>query len=442
MQIYLIPKNWIATFIFLALMIYTPLFAKNTSREIIIIYSGNTLGELKPCGCDKEEDQGGFERRSTYLKQVFATSKNVLLVDTGDNFKEPSRQGKIKAHYIMEAISKLKYDAVIPGDKDLVYGESFLNNKLKIPWLLSNAKLSKNDLSKIKIKKLQNGVTIAMLGLIDPHLYSGIKHNKGSITDSKESAQKLIKKLKASASPDLIVLLTHMKREKAISILELSGVDVVINGHIENDTDIIDMTKIETQGKIFVQPGPRGQKMGELIISIDHKGEKLFKQRMVRLDSNIKADPEMVKWYKNYNKEVEALFFDSLASRRTKSGKQKIYASEQGCINCHPNEHESWKKSRHSRAYETLNRVNKAFDPECLECHVTGWGYSEGFISEVDTPDLKDVQCEVCHGPRLDHVNGSEQKNTFDAKKACKHCHVKNHSPNFNYLKYWEKIKH
>ena len=70
-------------------------FSSPSSRELVIVYSGNTLGELKPCGCAKEEDQGGFERRLTYLKQVFANSKNILLVDTGDNFKEPStRQGK------------------------------------------------------------------------------------------------------------------------------------------------------------------------------------------------------------------------------------------------------------------------------------------------------------------------------------------------------------
>ena len=56
--------------------------------------------------------------------------------------------------------------------------------------------------------------------------------------------------------------------------------------------------------------------------------------------------------------------------------------------------------SRHSHAYETLNRVNKAFDPECLSCHVTGWGENGGFISEVDTPKLKNVQCEVCHSQR------------------------------------------
>ena len=435
-------KTCILTFVFLGSIGDTLSFPAPSSRELVIVYTGNTLGELKPCGCAKEEDQGGFERRLTYLKEVFANSKNILLVDTGDNFKEPSTQGKIKARYIMQAMSKSKYDAVILGDKDLVYGEPFLNDDASVPWLLSNAELREIKPPKIRIKKLENGLTVAMLALIDPDLYYDAKHSGGSIKDPIESAKKLIKKLKISEHPDIIVLLTHMKREKAISMLNLSGVDVVINGHIEKDTDIIDMTHIKRNGKVFVQPGPRGQKMGELTVSIDDKGEKSFKQRILSLDSNIKPDPEMIEWYEAYNKEVEDLFFTSLRSRKSQHGKQKIYASEQACLTCHPSEHETWNKSRHSHAYETLNRVNKSFDPECLACHVTGWGHRKGFISEVDTPNLKNVQCEVCHGPRLGHVNNSQQSFKIDAKKACENCHVKNHSPNFNFSKYWQKIKH
>jgi 2',3'-cyclic-nucleotide 2'-phosphodiesterase (5'-nucleotidase family) len=409
-------KIWILTFIFLGSMGDALSFSAPPSRELVIVYSGNTLGELKPCGCDKEEDQGGFERRLTYLKEVFANSKNILLVDTGDNFKEPSTQGKIKARYIMQAISKLKYDAVIPGDKDLVYGEPFLNDDASVPWLLSNAELTKIKPPKIRIKKLENGLTVAMLALIDPDLYYDAKHSGGSIKDPIESAKKLIKKLKISEHPDVIVLLTHMKRGKAISMLDLSGVDVVINGHIGKDTDIIDMTHIKRNGKIFAQSGPRGQKMGELTIRIDSKGEKSFKQRVIPLDSNIKPDTKMIEWYNDYNKEVEDLFFISLESRKADSGKQKVYASEQACVTCHSTEHKAWVMSRHSHAYETLNRVNKAFDPECLSCHVTGWGENGGFISEVDTPKLKNVQCEVCHSPRLDHIKNLERNLEVDAK--------------------------
>ena len=426
----------------MGVMSSTPSFSEMPSRDLIVVYSGNTLGELKPCGCTKEEDQGGFERRVTYFKQVSTNSKNILLVDTGDSFKEPTRQGKIKARYIMQAMSKLKYDAIIPGDKDLVYGESFLNKDESIPWLLSNAKLGKISPRKTRVKKFENGLTVAMLGVIDPDLYYGTEHSGGEITDPKKSTKKLIEKIKGSEHPDLIILLTHMKRGKAISLLKLDGVDVVINGHIEKDTDIIDMTPIKKNGKIFVQPGSRGQKMGELAIRIDNLGNKSFEQRTIRLDSNIKFDPEMIEWYEAYNKEIEDLFFASLDARKDQREKKKVYASEQMCLTCHPSKHEIWSKSRHSHAYETLKRVNKAFDPECLKCHVTGLDRIGGFISEVDTPELKNVQCEACHGPNLDHAESLQAKFRTNARQACSLCHVKSHSPNFNYSKYWPKIKH
>ena len=182
--------------------------------------------------------------------------------------------------------------------------------------------------------------------------------------------------------------------------------------------------------------------MGELTIRIDNVGNKRFEQRVIRLDSNIKFDTEMIKWYERYNQEVEDLFFASLETRKNQYEKQKIYASEQMCLTCHPSKHEIWNGSRHSRAYETLKRVNKAFDPECLKCHVTGLDRIGGFISEVDTPELKNVQCEACHGPNLDHAESLQAKFRTNARQACSLCHVKSHSPNFNYLKYWPKIKH
>ncbi|MCH8156367.1 MAG: hypothetical protein IID18_01215 [Nitrospinae bacterium] len=411
-------------------------------RELLILYSGNTLGELKPCGCAKEEDQGGFERRMTFFKQSAANAKNTLFVDTGDSFKEPTRQGKIKARYLMQAMSRLKYDAVVPGDKDLMYGEAFLEQGPSIPWLLSNLELAGLNLPRMRIKQLANGLKVAVLAVADPHLFYAAQHSGGRVSDPEETVRTLIKKLKESEKPDLIVLLTHMKRERALPLLELQGVDVLINGHIEKETDTIDMNPVEKNGKIFVQSGPRGQKVGELKIRFDRAGGLSFDQRMVPLDSNIKFDPEMIKWYEAYNREVEDLFFASLDARKSQNAGKKVYATEQTCRTCHPAEHEIWSGSRHGRAYETLSRVNKAFDPECLKCHVTGLDRAGGFISEVDTPELKNVQCEMCHGPGLEHAKNPQAGFGKNARQACKLCHVKNHSPRFDFSKYWPKIEH
>ena len=69
----------------------------------------------------------------------------------------------------------------------MVYGEPFINSGESIPWLLSNAQLGRNDPPKIRLKKLNNGLIVAILGLIDPELYYDAKHSGGIISDPKKS---------------------------------------------------------------------------------------------------------------------------------------------------------------------------------------------------------------------------------------------------------------
>ena len=98
-----------------------PLLNAAELKNFLIVYTGNLLAELKPCGCAKEEDQGGIERRMQYLKDLRKNKPNLLLVDTGDHFKEPTRQGKLKAETLMKATEMMSYDYVALGERDLVY---------------------------------------------------------------------------------------------------------------------------------------------------------------------------------------------------------------------------------------------------------------------------------------------------------------------------------
>ncbi len=408
------------------------------TRKLLVVYTGNLLAELKPCGCAKEEDQGGIERRMQYLNDIRKDKPNLLLVDTGDHFKEPTRQGKLKAETLMTATEKMSYDAVALGERDLVYGSKFLENQ-PIPFISSNITLENLPLKKTLIKKFANGLKVAVLAVVDPDLFYLKNHAGLNIADPEQIVSQEIAGIKKSA--DIIVLLTHMEKEKSLRYLDKEGVNIVINGHISSETDMVDMKPVYKAGKVFIQASPRGQKMGELHISLDEMGKTTFEQRMVKLDSSINKDPEMLKLYESYNDEVEALFFESLAAKRNKD-KVSVYAGDTVCKTCHLAAHEKWSSSRHGRAYETLRKINKAFDPECLVCHVVGYNTAGGFISELDTPELKNVQCEVCHGAGKKHASTPAPGFGNNAHEACKSCHVKNHSPNFNFTQYWPKIKH
>ena len=148
------------------------------------------------------------------------------------------------------------------------------------------------------------------LSVVDPSLFYLKNHAGLNVPNPDEIVSKEIARIQKSSSVDLIVLLTHMNREKALKYMDKDGVDIIINGHIHSETDTVDMKPIYKNGKVFVQASPRGQKMGELRIELDEMGKMSFEQRMVRLDSSIKADLEMLKLYENYNDKIETMFFE------------------------------------------------------------------------------------------------------------------------------------
>ena len=409
--------------------------------DLLIIFSGNTFGELKPCGCAKEEDQGGIERRMGYLKETRASAKNTLLVDTGDGFKDPTKQGKLKAQYLMQSMAMMDYDAVTLGDKDTVYGNKFIGEVKNIPWVSSNIELKSVSLPKYRIKKFADGLKVALITAADPKLFYTQESSDIKVRNPRKIFENMLPDLIEKEKPHLVVLLSHMHRKDALKLLDVDGIDVVINGHIETAEDVIDMNPVSKGGKIFVQPGSRGQKMGELRVSFNAKGQKSFRHQIVRLDSHVKFDPEMVKLYEEYNEKIEKLFFASLAAKRKKN-KTGVFATDAVCANCHADEHKVWSASRHGRAYQTLVKANKSFDPECLVCHTVGFEKPGGFVSELDTPGLKNVQCEVCHGPGIEHARSPGPGFGTQARKACKLCHVKNHSPRFSFKDYWPRISH
>ena len=120
------------------------------------------------------------------------------------------------------------------------------------------------------------------------------------------------------------------------------------------------------------------------------------------------------------------------------------YSGGAACDDCHADAAAFWSKTRHAGAWKTLVDRGQQFDLECVGCHVTGWqqpgGSNLGFNER-----LRDVQCEVCHGPSSIHVAKGGEDKPFaviktPAAELCARCHTKEHSDTFQLEAYLRDV--
>lgn len=115
----------------------------------------------------------------------------------------------------------------------------------------------------------------------------------------------------------------------------------------------------------------------------------------------------LVAYYKQVNDYNRKAYAD-LKPRETREG-QASYVGVEICSNCHLEERAFWNTTRHSSAYETLSKDHKEFNLDCVSCHVTGYD-KPGGSTVTHVENLKDVQCEVCHGPGSLHLENPSDK--------------------------------
>ncbi len=172
-------------------------------------------------------------------------------------------------------------------------------------------------------------------------------------------------------------------------------------------------------------------------------GNRWFTFSQMRIKKSLACRPDIVEAKNNYAKAAGAA--NVLAGKDEKpatpeKGKAS-YVGMEACEDCHDEAVEFWKTTKHANAWATLEKDNKQFDFECIGCHVTGWdkpgGSNIGFNDE-----LRNVQCENCHGPGSIHAEDSKPSSIslHPEESLCVGCHNAKHSDTFEFTPYLRDV--
>jgi hypothetical protein len=215
----------------------------------------------------------------------------------------------------------------------------------------------------------------------------------------------------------------------------VGGVDLMLvghGGHLSREMIFVGKTPL-------IQPGDEGKAVVVIDARLTDKRVTGVSGRVTKLDDSFPDDARMTALISQYKDAVRAA---NIAPEWEDMDKP-MFAGGEACTGCHPAEHAQWESTGHATAWDTLVREKVSTDLDCVPCHVTGFGRFNGFRRQDLTPTLKNVQCEVCHGPGKDHIalitEGRDRTSlpnmglTPISSGMCTMCHKDHHDPEFNF---------
>jgi hypothetical protein len=184
---------------------------------------------------------------------------------------------------------------------------------------------------------------------------------------------------------------------------------------------------------------------------------------LVPIRRSLPRDPEVAKRMTALDRQIGEANLAALSGPPAPlPASQARYVGTDGCVGgCHFHDDaiEFWKNTRHGHAWKTLVDGGKDLSYDCVGCHATGfdlpggsnlWTLAQWQRAQPPAqpaakagPDLRNVQCEVCHGPGSLHAR-APNKNPVPVPRPvearCLEGHSKEHSDTFQFSAYLRDI--
>ena len=111
-----------------AAVILAMLLASTSASGVTLVYSGDRLGKIEPCGCPKNP-MGHVARQVAYLDEKRRLEPALLAFDLGNLFFESLESETVlreqtarRAAVLSRSLARLKFDFLVPGPMDFSAG--------------------------------------------------------------------------------------------------------------------------------------------------------------------------------------------------------------------------------------------------------------------------------------------------------------------------------
>lgn len=177
----------------------------------------------------------------------------------------------------------------------------------------------------------------------------------------------------------------------------------------------------------------------------------------VRVARSLERDPKVAQAMSALDRRIGEANLEAVSGPPPGPPKgQAGYVGLQACQgSCHEHDEavEFWQKTGHAHAWKTLVDVGKELSYDCVRCHAAAFDEPGGsnlwslaaLRPQESKPmaDLRNVQCEVCHGPGSLHASAPSKNKIPIARPTqdrCLTCHTKEHSDTFDFNPYLRDI--
>jgi len=475
-------------------------------RRLTIFYTGEIHGTLEPCGCTSDP-LGDIARYAMLVREAARKGGAVLVLDGGGlSFPETSTKKSqvtdaMRARFLATELGKLGPFAAGLAETDVRGGAAGV-----VPPRLA-VNLPASPAVAPSLLKTVGGVRVGVFGVADPELAAKlggkgedpIAAGKKEVARLRQAGAELVvalaaidkpaaRRLARDAGADLVVLgrqVGHgMARAEPVGggflvaaadeIQRVGRIDIVWRGggplsdaggpeatalrRVEIDQAVARINKeLEawTTAKSGGDPAFIAGKRRERDALLAERGRldtpwaapatgSYFTNRLVPLRRTLPRDPKIAGAMRGLDARIGAANRRAAAAPPPPEPDRPYYVGDAKCVSCHKTAMKFWKKTVHAGAWQTLVDGGKQDDDRCVSCHVTGYG-EVGGSSLGHTDKLRDVQCEVCHGPGSKHVaeEGSEEPLAIRKEtpaSTCTACHNEHHSDTFQYEAYLRDI--